>query len=347
MRVGAIITVAAEDQGRGTLNDETSSQNLFSLGISPVVCQEFLGQTLLQRTRQSLREAGVDQQTVLFEPPGSKSLIPSGCGTAESFSSAWETAVAQQLNDGAGVLFLIRLGAYLEIDFRDLLSFHREASNGLTQVYGKKSAFDLGVVSANQLRTEAGSYRRRLSALIPQSRRYNFSGYSNRLREPGDLRRFVYDALTGRNAIRPNGDQAGPSIWIGDGANVDPSASLLAPVYIGANTQIKASCIINGGTTIERDCEVDFGTTVTDSSVLPGTYVGMGLNIVHSIVAPNRLFHLNRNVGMDISDAHIIGSRLPRSILAGFTKSIRKKGSLKRSQQQLTRDSVASLEEQF
>jgi hypothetical protein len=330
MRVGAIITVAAEDQGRGTTNDETPSQSLFSLGISPVVCQELLGQTLLQRTRQSLLESGVEQQTVLFEHPGSKSLIPSGSSTAESFFSAWETAVGQQLNDGAEVLLLIRLGAYLEVDFRDLLRFHRETSSGLTQVYGKKGAFDLGVVSANQLRTEAGSHRRRLSALIPQSRRYNFSGYSNRLREPGHLRCLVQDALTGRNGIRPAGEQAGPGIWIGEGASVDPAASLCGPVYIGANAQIKGSCVINGATAIERDCEVDFGTTVTDSCVLPGTYVGMGLNIVHSIVAPNRLFNLDRNVGMDISDAHIIGSRLPTSILAGFTKSITKKGSLRR-----------------
>ena len=330
MRVGAIITVAAEEQGRGTSNDETPSQSLFSLGISRVVCQEFLGQTLLQRTRQRLRESGVEQHTVLFEHLGSKSLIPSGSKTAESFSSAWENAVGQQLDDGAEVLFLIRLGAYLEIDFRDLLNFHRETSSGLTQVYGKKGAFDFGVVSANRLRTEAGSYRRRLSALIPQSRRYSFSGYSNSLREPADLRCLVYDALTGRNMIRPNGEEAGPSIWTGDGARVDPTASLCGPVYIGANTQIKGSCIINGCTAIERDCELDFGTTVTDSCVLPGTYVGVGLNIVHSIVAPNRLFHLDRNVGMDISDSYIIGGRLPTSILGGFTKSITKKGSLKR-----------------
>jgi hypothetical protein len=330
VRVGAIITVAAEDQGRGTTNDETPSQSLFSLGVSPVVCQELLGQTLLQRTRQNLRETGVEQQTVLFEQPGSQGLIPSGSKTSESFSSAWETAVGQQLNDGAEVLFLIRLGAYLEVDFRDLLRFHRETSSGLTQVYGKKSAFDLGVIGASQLRSEAGSYRRRLSALVPHSRRYDFSGYSNKLREPADLRRLVQDALSGRNAIRPAGEQAGPGIWIGEGAGVDPTATLCGPVYIGAGSEIKGSCIINGGTAIERDCEVDFGTTVTDSCVLPGTYVGMGLNIVHSIVAPNRLFHLDRNVGVDISDAHIIGSRLPSSILAGFTKSIRKKGSLRR-----------------
>jgi len=331
VRVGAIITVAAEEQGRGTTNDETPSQSLFSLGISPVVCQELLGQTLLQRTRQSLRDSGVEQQTVLFEQPGSKGLIPSGSKTSDGFSSAWETAVGQQLNDGVEVLLLIRMGAYLEIDFRDLLRFHRETSNGLTQVYGKNSAFDLAVISASKLRSESGSYRRHLSALVPQSRRYNFSGYSNKLREPADLRRLVQDALTGRNAICPAGEQAGHSIWIGEGASVDSSASLCGPVYIGAGTEIKGSCIINGTTAIERDCEVDFGTTVTDSCVLPGTYVGMGLNIVHSIVAPNRLFHLDRNVGMDISDAHIIGSRLPGSILAGFTKSMRKKGSLRRA----------------
>lgn len=326
VRAGAIITVAGQEQVKEPGNEETTpSQSLSSLGMSPIACQEFLGRTLLQCTRQDLHNCGVEQQTVLFEQPGLKSFTHSAAQAAEGFSSAWEAAVTQQLNDGAGILVLIRLGAYLEIDFRDLFRFHCETSNGLTQVYGRKGAFDLGLVSADQLRTHAGSYRRRLSALIPNSARYNFAGYSNRLDGPRDFRRLVDDALTGRNSILPNGERVGPGLWLAEGAKVDAGALLCAPAYIGAYSQVKSSCVIQGGSAIERNCVVDFGTTVTESCVLPGTYLGMGLDVVRSIVAPNRLFHLERNLGIEISDPHLVGTRLPASILGGLKKSITEK----------------------
>jgi hypothetical protein len=72
---------------------------------------------------------------------------------------------------------------------------------------------------------------------------------------------------------------------------------------------------------------------VTDSCVLAGTYLGMGLNVVHSIVGPHRLFHLDRNIGMEISDSRLIGRRLTtpllsRLIKSGSTKSMSSKKSL-------------------
>jgi hypothetical protein len=323
VNIGAIVTVA---QGREA-EDATGGEGIPSRPLveglveSPIACHEFLGQTLLQRTLQDLREFGVRQQSVLFEERGCESLGCSQPPTSGKFFFTWENAVAQQLNEGAEILFLIRLGAYVEIDFSDLLRFHRETSSVLTQVYGKRSAFDLGVVSSSQLRTEPGSYRRRLSALIPYHGRYTFRGYSNRLSEPQDFRRLVHDALIGRNSIRPMGTEVGPNLWLGEDASVDSTACLAAPAYVGANTSVKGSCTIAGATAIERDCEVDFGTTVTDSCVLAGTYLGMGLNVVHSIVGPNRLFHLDRNIGMEISDSRLIGRRLTTPLLSRLTKS--------------------------
>ncbi|MGH9511785.1 MAG: hypothetical protein ACRD2U_06575 [Terriglobales bacterium] len=301
-------------------------------GGYPLVCHEILGETLLKRTLNRMRESGIGQPTVLYEESGSESIFPSRVPRAGKFFHQWEAAVGEHLNQGADILVLIRLGAHLEVDFAKLLEFHRESSSILTQVYDRKSAFDTAVVSAQQLNCETGSYRGRLSALIPYHKRYEFSGYANRLRGPQDFRKLAQDGLTGRSSIRPVGREVSPGIWIGDGADVDSTTRITAPAYIGAHTRVKGSCRINGATTIERDCEVDFGTSVTDSSVLPGTYLGVGLNFVHSIVTADRIFHIDRNVEVEISDPNLLGKR--RSART-FVKSIAGKDFFNQNNRQL------------
>lgn len=334
MRVGAIVTVPGAIQGEDPgSQDRTRSQFAFqAFGGYPLACYEILGDTILQRTLNALRAAGIEQQTVLMEESGSECLFPARTPSVGQFFSAWEASIAQQLEDGAEVLFLIRLGAYLDLNFAQLLEFHRKSADVLTQVYDHKSAFDVAVVNTSQLRGDSGSYRGRLSSLIPYHKRYQFTGYTNRLREPQDLRRLAHDALLRRNSIRPVGEEVAPEVWMGDGATLDSSARISAPVYIGARTRVKGSCLINGATNIERDCEVDYGTTVTNSCVLPETYLGIGLNFVHSIVMANKLFHLDRNVEVEISDRNLVAKR--RSIRT-FTKSIGAKGFFYRSQHQL------------
>ncbi len=334
MGVGAIVTVPGAIQEEDlALQDRARPQYLFqAFSGRPVACYEILGETLLQRTLNALRDAGIQQRAVLTEDSGSESLFPSRVRSFGKYFSAWEKSVEQQLEAGVEILFLIRMGAYLELDFTEVLEFHRQSCGVLTQIYDQKRALDVAVVNTSQLRGDTGSYRGRLSSLIPYHKRYHFAGYTNRLREPQDLRQLAHEALLGRNSIRPLGQEVRPEVWLGEGATVDPSARIAGPVYIGARSRIKGSCLINGATNIERDCEVDFGTTVTDSCVLPETYLGIGLNFAHSIVSANKLFHLDRNVAVEISDRNLVGKR--RSI-GTLKKSIVKKGFFNRSEPQL------------
>lgn len=87
------------------------------------------------------------------------------------------------------------------------------------------------------------------------------------------------------------------------------TARIIGPAYIGAHARIKASCVIKGATAIERNSEVDSGTVVNDSCVLPGTYLGAGLNFSHSIIAANKLFHLDRNIEVEIADRKLVAKR--------------------------------------
>jgi hypothetical protein len=58
---------------------------------------------------------------------------------------------------------------------------------------------------------------------------------------------------------------------------------------------------------IERHAEVDCGTVVENSTILPYTYVGAGLDVMHSIVGYRRISHLVRGVTVEIQDVKLVG----------------------------------------
>jgi hypothetical protein len=98
----------------------------------------------------------------------------------------------------------------------------------------------------------------------------------------------------------------------------------VAPAFIGAHAKIRALALITRGSVVEHHAEVDCGTVVENSSILPFTRVGAGLDVMHSVVGFRRLTHLLRNVEVEISDAKFIGmaplSALSR--LAGSTAAL-------------------------
>ena len=63
---------------------------------------------------------------------------------------------------------------------------------------------------------------------------------------------------------------------------------------------------------------------IDNSLVLPGTYVGVALDVKNSIVGNEKIFNLDRNVEVSVSDARLIG-RNTKSISAfvGLTSLLR------------------------
>jgi hypothetical protein len=331
--IGAILTVAGrprESNASGGLpgkrfgSHETTSQLLLG---SPVAVWDLLGKSVLDRTVERLRVLGIDHVSIIAEDPSqalgaaSTSLVP-GQHAGTGFWSTWDSVVTQYLNRGMETLLLARIGPYIELDVADLLRFHRRNPEQLTQVYRNESALDLVVVDAAQMRQGAGSIRGRLSALLPHRRRYLCSGYFNPLAHPRDFRRLARESLLGRCAIRPVGKESGPSIWIGEGARVERSAKIFPPAFIGQNSYIGASCMITGASTVERDCEIDCGTMVEDSCIFPATYVGMGLSVRQSLVGARKMFHLGRDVEVEMHDPRLIGSISASNHFARAARSV-------------------------
>ncbi len=101
-------------------------------------------------------------------------------------------------------------------------------------------------------------------------------------------------------------------------------ARVLAPAFIGAHSKIRASALVTRDSVIEHHAEVDCGTVVENSTILPFTYVGAGLDVMHSVVGFRRMSHLLRNVEVEIHDGKLVGMSPVSTVsrLAGSTAAL-------------------------
>ena len=320
MQIGAILTIAGEQHAGGQFADPPRKYKRKDtgrfLGGSSRVLLDVLGQNLLTRAVGKLRDFVTAAPTVISEGMPSGQLLPARSAKTTAFITAWEDAVAKYVQQGAGLLLLQRVSSYSDLEYNDLLQFHLERQARLTQVYAPDGSLDMALVDATLLRDTGEAYRRTLSSLIPEQERFFYQGYVNRLNRPQEFRKLIEDGLNGQCGLRPLGTEVGPSIWQGQGAQVDSSAVIAGPAFIGAGTRIAACCTLSGASTIEWNCEVDCGTTVEQSCILQGAYLGVGLDVRRSIVTDNRLFHLDRNVELRISDRRLIGAAKPAPVMA-------------------------------
>lgn len=306
MEIGAILTLAGRKPD-GDLSRSSSNylgKELF--GTSSRMMLEVLGRSLIDRTLDKVRRLGAVEPVLISEATPSGRVFPSRGAKPTGFITAWESAVGQHVRNGVELLLFIRMSAYADVDFADVLRFHAETGTQVTQAYDSSGSLDIAVVNTTRLRAAEGSYRNVLSSLIPQRRRYLYQGYVNRLNNPHSFRTLVEDGLSGKCGLRPMGVEAQSQVWLGERAQIDPSVLLRGPAFIGSGARICACCVINGTTSIERNCEIDCGTTVEDSCILPDTYVGVGLNVRRAVVANRRLFHLDRNVEVGFGDHRLI-----------------------------------------
>lgn len=311
MKIGAILTLTGGHGVAGGASESPStypgrkSSRIFSSASRMLV--DLLGQSLLDRAIAKLREFGVAKPCVVSEGTGTNQVLPSKSANTSGFIAAWESVVARHMQHGVDLLLLIRMSTYTDLAYSELLQFHLDKQSALTQVYGADGSLDIALVDASFLRDAGSAYRKALSGLIPQQQRFVYSGYVNRLNTPQDFRNLVEDGLRGNCGLYPVGIEVQPQVWHGHGAEVDDSAVVRGPAFVGAGSHISASCTLTGASAIERGCEIDCGTMVDQSCILQDSYVGVGLDVRRSMVIDKTVFHLERNVEVRIGDGRLIG----------------------------------------
>jgi NDP-sugar pyrophosphorylase family protein len=208
---------------------------------------------------------------------------------------------ANYQRQGFETVLVVRCGAYVEIDVADMLSFHQQQGNELTRAFTDidNEPLDVWLADPSSLPDNAPL----LSALSSApAAMFRSQKYANRLQSPRDFRRLILDCFQGRCNLRPHGTEVKPGVWVCEGAQIARSARIVAPAFVGRNVQISDECLITRGSNIESNSVVDYGTVVEDSSVLSNTYVGIGLDLSHSIVDGRNLLNLQHNVSLEITD---------------------------------------------
>jgi carbonic anhydrase/acetyltransferase-like protein (isoleucine patch superfamily) len=233
--------------------------------------------------------------------------LTSGVRDESLGNSAAAGFAAQQ---GVERLLVIKLKSYAEMDLTDLLRFHCESRNPVTEAQDDRGQLGVCLLDHFALRTTGEKYEFS-SAPTGGGSPYHFRGYAKRILSAKERQELVGDALTGGCAMRPLGTQIRQQVWIGEGVNLADSARIIGPTYIGARTVVRAGATIGPFASVEHDCVVDCGTTVERSTVLPYTYLAPGLLIRHELVDGGYLEHLGLGAVADLGPAGL-GSRIQR-----------------------------------
>ena len=304
---GAIVIAEAENREDSPPEAPGSSSlnGLTQLGCLAGV--ELLGMSAFARLMQNLTgtKTIADVSVVLDGSLPEGDLTHDPDVMIEVTSDVWGVAREQLLDQrhrGLDPVLIIRTGAYIECDLDDLVSFHYRSGEAVTCVGDDRGALDFWVVNPHIV---SGQDDLR-TALEGAEACYRVQGYVNRLDSWWEMRRLVIDGLTLRCLFWPQGREVRPGVWMAEGAQLERGARIVAPGFIGRDVTICDHCLITRCTNVENGSYVDYGTAVEDSSILAGTYVGIGLDLSHSIAQGTHLAHLDHDVMLEISDPMVV-----------------------------------------
>lgn len=288
-----------------------SAEEQLTLPAFPLALLETVGKTPLQRMADRLHQFGIDSVTVVVESEAPGQLGPINASVVESAREAFwrsaENAFNEMVQDGAEVVVLLHMGGYAEVDFEKLLQFHLNQQARVTQVYHQTEPLQMFCVSASRRNDAASLFRSHLQKCRSDCTEFAHPGYTNFLNDSRDLRQLAIDILTLQTDTRPSGKELRPGVWVQPRAIIEKGARVLAPAFIGESARIFSGVVITRCSSVERHAQVDCGTVIENSTVLPYTYVGAGLDLAHCVTGMKTIVNLRRNASIEIADPKLVG----------------------------------------
>ena len=312
MDVRAIILTGFPGEPKEQASSVPASLENFAevpFGLLPV-----LGHPILHRVVDRLKSAGIDSVSVLNATESASPLVEDarrGDLKWQNVTSSQAWRVAEEEFDGlarggAELVLVLRLGPYAEIEIDPLLQFHLDQRNHTTQVCAADGPLDFFVLSGSRRNDAAFLLRNKLGKMRVQTSTFTTDGYVNRLQTAADLRQLTVDSLLQKTSIRPHGEQFRPGVWVGPGAKIERNVRLVAPCYIGPSARVRSGSLITRGSSIEHHSVVDCGTVVEASTLLPLSYLGAGLDLVHSVVGFKRIASVKYSAELETEDTSLL-----------------------------------------
>ena len=289
-----------------------SAEEQLALPPFPLALLETVGKTPLQRMTDRLQQFGIDSVTVVMESETPGQLNPANAQVVESaareaFWRSAENAFNEMVQDGAEIVLLLHMGSYAEVDFEKLLQFHLDQQARVTQVHHQAGPLQIFCVSSSRRNDAASLFRSHLQKCRSDCTEFAHQGYTNFLKDSRDLRQLAIDILTLQTETRPAGEEIRPGVWMQPRAIVEKGARVLAPAFIGESARIFSGAVITRCSSVERHARVDCGTVIENSTVLPYTYVGAGLDLAHCVTGMKMIVNLRRNASIEIADPKLVG----------------------------------------
>jgi hypothetical protein len=322
--VGAIVVIDTEsrddlDRSCGFHPADGDASQAFL--AEPLAFAELFGRSLLERTIEGFAAVSAQTSVLVHED-----FLQSVLRLRNSFSHVsveigndiWDriNVILKQYSDrGINYAFIVRPSSYIEVNPADLVAFHREHHVPITRVGDPDGPLDLWVVSCADVSRPCDlAWSSPLAELSSLPRDYLVNGYVRRITSPRDLRQLALDTFLTRSQMRPSGSEVRPGIWVEQDAQIHRGARVIAPAYLGHGATIQENALITRCSNIERFSYVDYGTVIEDTSVLPNTYIGISLDVRHSLVSANRLWNLERNVVVQIGDTSLFRSNVTEGV---------------------------------
>ncbi|HZP23993.1 MAG TPA: hypothetical protein VFB04_11130 [Terriglobales bacterium] len=307
-----------------------------SIGDIPLAFMDVLGLPVIERVLRRLQRFGICATTVITDAPSTilpftqrAEIDPRApqleVVAGEELWDAAETTFRQYVSEGADLVIAMRLGPYVEVDYDEMIQHHLDKRCAISMAVDSQNAtLELFVISPAGRFDARELFQSHLQRLRRECEPFPVKGYVNRLAQAADLRRLGLDGLLARNDMRPEAVEVKPGVFLGRGARIHRKARVVAPAFIGARGKVHAEALITRGSILEHHAEVDCGTVVENSTLLPFTRLGAGLDVMHSVVGFHRLAHLIRNTEVEITDAKLVDMVpiSPVSRLAGSTAAL-------------------------
>ena len=97
-------------------------------------------------------------------------------------------------------------------------------------------------------------------------------------------RQAQYDVLSGKVGVEIPGEKRGEGLWVGEDAQIHPSAIIDGHVLVGRDAVVGRGVTLSGDVTVGTDCWVRPDATIKRSILLPGSIVGDGAYLEDCIV---------------------------------------------------------------
>ncbi len=97
-------------------------------------------------------------------------------------------------------------------------------------------------------------------------------------------RQAQYDVLSGKVQVKVPGEKRGESLWVGENAQLHPSAELEGYIVVGRDAVIGRGVSLSGDVTVGTDCWIRPNATIKRSILLPGASIGDGAYLEDCIV---------------------------------------------------------------